>query len=87
MVIVYFPHGSSGAPDSIDPGESNVVTGVAYQIDGTPHTGTFVNDFPTLDQIANAVWSEPMAGYTDTTTFGGYVRLKLLSVAKFLGLQ
>ena len=40
-----------------------------------------------LDNIAQAVWSELRAGYTDSTTFGGWVQTKLLTVAKWLGLR
>lgn len=32
-------------------------------------------------------WATPMSSYTDTTTFGGFVSKKLLTLAKFLGLK
>ena len=40
-----------------------------------------------LDNIANAVWSELRAGYTNSATFGGFTQSKLLTVAKWLGLR
>ena len=36
---------------------------------------------------ADAVWDEPIADHTDTSTFGGWVGKKVLTVAKFLGLK
>lgn len=87
MIIVFYPRGAGNVADSVDPLEDNVVLGIDYVIDGVPHTGTFVNDFPSTSQIADAVWSRSMSGYTDPTKFGGYVRLKLLSVGKFLGFK
>lgn len=32
-------------------------------------------------------WNTVMSGYTDPTTFGGFISKKLLTVAKFLGLK
>ena len=40
-----------------------------------------------LDAVANAVWSELRAGYTNSATFGGFTQSKLLTVAKWLGLR
>jgi hypothetical protein len=37
--------------------------------------------------IANQVWAEPITNHTDTTTMGGWVTGKVLTVAKFLGLK
>lgn len=87
MLIYFYPRGAGSVADSVDPGVDNVVLGVDYTIDGVDLTGTYVNDFPTAAQIADAVWSKSMAGYSDTSKFGGYVKLKILTVSKFLGLK
>ncbi len=41
---------------------------------------------PTSAEIADAVWSTGVSGYTDLTTFGGFIR-SLLTVGKFLGFK
>ncbi len=43
-------------------------------------------EFPTADEIAEAVWDRELVDHTTSGTFGFFVQ-KLLSVAKFLGLQ
>ena len=43
--------------------------------------------FPSVAQIAAAVWDEPMSGHTTSGTFGNYIKSKLLTVAKFLALK
>lgn len=40
-----------------------------------------------LDNIADAVWNEPLAGHAVGGTFGEWVQKKLLTVAKFIGLN
>jgi len=40
-----------------------------------------------LDNIADAVWDEPISGHTTSGTFGEWVQKKLLTVAKFIGLN
>lgn len=40
-----------------------------------------------LDNIADAVWNEPLAGHAVSGTFGEWVQKKLLTVAKFIGLN
>lgn len=87
-MFTYIPIGGGG---STDPGESNVLAPSAggptdYIINGVTHIGTLTLDFPSTSQIADAVWSRSMAGYTDASKFGGFVK-KLLTVAKFLGLK
>jgi hypothetical protein len=42
---------------------------------------------PTVGQIADAVWDEPMAGHTTADTFGDQVRSKLLTFVKWIGLK
>lgn len=81
----------AGIGDSIDPGIANVLAPSAggptsYRIDGVDLVGTLTLDFPSPAQIAAAVWGESISGYTDSSKFGGFVK-KLLTVAKFIGLQ
>lgn len=40
-----------------------------------------------LDNIADAVWDEAISGHTTAGTFGEWVQKKLLTVAKFIGLN
>ncbi len=77
--------------NSTDPGEENVLQPsdggpTDYVINGTTHVGTLTLAAPSAAVIANAVWSKSMSGYSDATTYGGFVR-KLLTVGKFLGLK
>lgn len=41
---------------------------------------------PSAFDIAQAVWSQAMVGFTDSAAYGGFVK-KLLTLAKFLGLK
>lgn len=87
-MIVYVPIGGGS---SIDPGIANVLAPASggpssYEINGATLVGTLTLDIPTAAQIAAAVWGESMTTYTDASKFGGFVK-KLLTVAKFLGLQ
>lgn len=40
-----------------------------------------------IDDIADAVWDEAISGHTSSGSFGEWVQKKLLTVAKFIGLQ
>ncbi len=84
MAFIYFPRGAGGA--STDPGEENVLDGVDYEINGTPHTGTLPLTFPTAAQIAARVWEEATLDHIGDGTFGLLMQ-KLLTVGKFLGLK
>jgi len=72
-----------------------VVRGVGKLIDtngdtirsGTFNGATIINETVNNPCISKAVWEEPVVDYTDATTFGGYIKSKVLSVAKFLALK
>lgn len=81
----------TGGGDSTDPGIENVLAPGSggpstYRINGVDFIGTLTLDFPSPSQIAAAVWGASLTDYSDSSKFGGFVR-KLLTVAKFLGLQ
>lgn len=42
---------------------------------------------PTPEEIANAVWSKDVSTFTVTGSVGAFVKNKILTVAKFLGLK
>lgn len=42
---------------------------------------------PTAIQIRDAVWSAPISTINDSSTIGGWIKNKLLTTAKFIGLQ
>jgi hypothetical protein len=52
--------------------------------------GTFgkaVQDLPTANQNADAVWSKPTSTMTDKSTIGGFIVKLMLTVPKYLGLK
>lgn len=62
------------------------------QVIPTNSAGLIINEGQSLtpgdlDDIADAVWDEPLAGHTTASTFGEWVQNKLLTVSKFLGLS
>ena len=62
------------------------------QVIPTNSAGLIVNEQQSLsqgdiDNIADAVWDEPVADHTSAGSFGEWVRNKLLTVSKFIGLQ
>lgn len=76
--------------DSLFDNSLLTVNGVVPRLQGSANLLTYtstIGGVGTVEQVRDAVWSQPVNTLTDRSTIGGFISKSLLTVSKFLGLK